>query len=296
VLKYILLFCAFFLSSCSQFPQYDTDKKNNDSVTHKENKTINFLILGSDTRDMEKVSRSDSIMIVQYNPKHENIKLVSIMRDSYVEIPGYTKKYNKINLAYFLGGKELLKETLKKNFDISIDHTINVDFQAFIKIIDLTVPEGIKVNVKQKMIDDMHLNLHAGENILHGKELLSYVRFRHDGESDFGRVRRQQEIIIALQDKLQKKLTSFDGLAKMPELVEESLKYVSSDIPLKDMLAISSKIILNPIGKVDTLRIPVNEEYEIKKFPHSGEVLFLDIQKNKQVLKEFLNEPQPVNN
>lgn len=270
--------------------------KNDDYLTNKENKTINFLILGSDTRGEEKVSRSDSIMVVQYNPKHQHIKLVSIMRDSYVEIPGYILKYNKINLAYFLGGKELLKETLKKNFDISIDHTIHIDFQAFVKSINLTVPEGIKVNVKQKMIDDMHLNLQAGENVLHGEELLSYVRFRHDGESDFGRVRRQQEIMIALQDKLQEKLTSFDALTKMPGIVEESLNYVSSDIPFEDMLSISSKIILNPVKKVETLRIPIKDGFENKKFSHSGDVLFLDIQKNRQVLKEFFNEPQPVNN
>lgn len=295
MLKYILLLCCFILSSCSQITQYDSEK-NDISVNKKENKTINFLILGSDNRGEEKVSRSDSIMVVQYKPKHQNIKLVSIMRDSYVEIPGYSMKYNKINLAYFLGGKELLKETLRQNFDISIDHTIHVDFQAFVKIIDLTVPEGIKVNVKQKMIDDMHLNLQAGENILHGKDLLSYVRFRRDGESDFGRVRRQQEIMIALQDKLQEKLTSFDGLTKMSGIVEESLKYVSTDIPVEDMLSISSKIILNPIQKVETLRIPVNDAYENKKFSHSGEVLFLDIPKNRQVLKEFLNHPQPVNN
>ncbi|MFD2443722.1 LCP family protein [Bacillus sp. CGMCC 1.16607] len=272
----------------NQAKQMKKMKKNDEG-------TINFLLLGSDTRG-EKVSRADSMIVAQYDSKHRNIKLVSLMRDCYVEIPNYSKKYNKLNLAYFLGGTELLKETIKKNFDISIDHTVIIDFQGFVKIIDTLAPEGIPVHVKQDIVNDMRLNLKPGVNSLHGKELLSYVRYRHDGESDFGRVRRQQEVLTLLKDTLQNRLVSFEGFTKMPSLVSDSFEHLDTDIPLEKMLSISSKMLLNPIDKVETLRIPVKDGYVNEQYEHSGAVLKLDMPKNREVLKDFLSEPEPVNN
>jgi polyisoprenyl-teichoic acid--peptidoglycan teichoic acid transferase len=251
-------------------------------------KSINFLLIGSDSRG-ERVSRADTIIIANYNPDNHQFKLISLMRDCYVDIPNYSMERNKLNTAYFLGGKELLKETIKSNFDISIDHTVLVDFQGFVKVIDTLSPEGVTVHVKKDIIDDRKLTFKPGKNTLHGRDLLAYVRFRHDGESDFGRVKRQQEIIITLKDTLQKRLMTLEGFTKIPKIVKDVFKHIETDISLNKMISLSSIMLLPPGEKVETLRIPVKDGYENARFEHSGAVLKLDMPKNKQAIHDFVN-------
>ncbi|WP_028402472.1 LCP family protein [Ectobacillus panaciterrae] len=260
-----------------------------------ENGRLNVLVLGVDSRG-EKNSRSDAIMIAQYNPKNQKAKLVSIMRDSYVKIPSYEKDYNKINMAYYLGGPELLRKTIKENFGIDVEHYITIDFQGFVKVVDMVAPKGIEVNVNQQIIEDMGLKMKPGHQRLHGKELLAYARFRHDAESDFGRVKRQQEILNALKDAFSNKISSLDGMFHLPGMGQELLKYVDTDMETQSMLAIGGSMLVNPVTEVETMRIPINAGYEDKFYHHAGSVLELDFEKNKEALKEFIiNEPKPVN-
>jgi polyisoprenyl-teichoic acid--peptidoglycan teichoic acid transferase len=88
-------------------------------------KSTTFLLVGVDSRG-EAHSRSDAIIAASYIPDEKEIKLISLMRDSYVEIPG-TGKRTKLNHAYYEGGKELLKETVEKNFGLEIDHIAIID-------------------------------------------------------------------------------------------------------------------------------------------------------------------------
>lgn len=100
---------------------------------------VNVLLLGVDARPDEGKSRTDSIMVAQYDPKEGTAKLISIMRDIYTEIPGY-KNY-KINTAFYLGGPELLRETLKNNFDLDVEYYAIIDFTGFEKMVDVLAPE-----------------------------------------------------------------------------------------------------------------------------------------------------------
>ncbi len=260
-----------------------------------ENGRINILVLGVDSRG-EKHSRSDAIMVAQYDPKHQKAKLVSIMRDSYVKIPSYAKGYNKINTAYYLGGPELLRKTIKENFGIDVQHYVTIDFEGFVKIVDAVAPEGIEVDVPQRLIDDMGLKLAAGRQRLHGRELLSYARFRHDAESDFGRVQRQQQVLNALKDEFSNKASSLDGMFKLPGMGQELMKYVETDMSTQTILSIGGSMLLNPITEVQTMRIPVQAGYQDKTYKHAGAVLELDFIKNRAALKEFIiDEPKPVN-
>ncbi len=84
-----------------------------------ENGRINILLLGVDSRGEEK-SRTDSMMIAQVDPKTNETKIVSLMRDMYVQIPGY--KGYKLNTAFYLGGPELLRQTIKENFGIDVQY------------------------------------------------------------------------------------------------------------------------------------------------------------------------------
>lgn len=249
---------------------------------------MNILIVGIDSRG-EKHSRSDSIMIAQYDSIHQKVQVASIMRDCFVFIPTYKQKYNKINTAYFLGGPELLRQTIKDNFQIDVEHYVAIDFQGFIKIVDMVAPEGIEVDVKQTIIEDMNLDLQPGIQRLHGQELLAYARFRHDGESDFGRVRRQQEIITALKEEFTSQLNNFDGILRLTKTGQEVMDYVETDMPLSTVLTLSGEILFNQIKSIHTMRIPIQNSYEDKQYNHAGRVLDLDVGKNRDALKQFFN-------
>lgn len=243
---------------------------------------VNVLILGVDTRGEEK-SRSDTIMVAQYNPENHQAKLVSIMRDIYVEIPGY-QNY-KINTAYFLGGPELLRQTLKQNFDIDVQYYALVDFKGFTKIVDTLSPDGIEIDVEKPMSAFIGVSLEPGLQKLDGKELLGYARFRHDAEGDFGRVRRQQIVIDALKDEL----ISINGFTKLPKLVGTIRPYIDTNMDTMDSIALIKDFILNPPEQIETLRIPVDHSYSDGYYEHAGAVLDIDFDKNTEAIQSFLN-------
>ncbi|MFB5197679.1 LCP family protein [Neobacillus sp. KR4-4] len=275
--------------------QPSSPSKIEDRTNLKDKKgMMNFLLIGSDSRG-EPQSFSDAIIIAQYVPKEGNIKLISLMRDSYVKIPGHKKGYDKLNMAYFIGGNELLKKTIYQNFGIKVDHSISIDFDGFANFIDLIAPEGITVNVSQKMIDDFKMDVKPGENALKGRELLKYVRFRHDDESDFGRVKRQQEIVVKVKEQLKNKFSHIESLAALPDFVDESLDHVESDMDKGEILAVLSKLVFYPIKNIDSLRIPVQNSYVNKTYPHAGAVLEINLEENREALKDFLMKPSPVN-
>jgi len=298
ILLYSLL--VILLSGC-QLHGFNNPRDNHSKETTHNFKeklldnSIFFLVIGVDSRG-EKNSRSDSIAIVQYNVEDRTLKVASILRDSLVRINGYKHKYGKINQAYYLGGEKLLKETIKYNFGIIIDHTVILDFKGFVGIVNTLVPEGITVDVSQKLIDDMKLKMKTGKNNLHGEQLLKYVRFRHDHRNDFGRVERQQEVLLKVVNAVKDKLNTFGGIVRAPLLLDEAIKYVSTDLNLEEALTLSSVAFSQPIEKIDTLSIPIKTGFTNVTVNHLGAVLKLDLPKNKRILKQFFKEPAPVIN
>ena len=150
----------------------------------------NILLIGSDTRG-EDSARSDTIMIAQYHPEKKSYKLISIMRDTYVDIPNHGK--NKINAAFALGGPELLRKTIKENFGVDTTYYAIVDFEGFVHLIDEAFPKGVEINVEKAMSEYIEVPLKPGLQRLDGEHLLSYVRFRHDAMGDFDRVKRHKK-------------------------------------------------------------------------------------------------------
>lgn len=159
---------------------------------------VTFLIIGSDSRGKEN-GRADTIIIVRVYPQKERVIIISIPRDYRVEIPGHGKR--KINSAYALGGARLMIETVSKYLDLEINHYAVIDFVGFNKVVDSL--GGVTVNVEKRMYEKGHsnINLYPGVQRLRGNQALAFVRFRHDREGDFGRIRRQQEFIRALSEE-----------------------------------------------------------------------------------------------
>lgn len=244
---------------------------------------INILLLGIDAREEEGQSRTDSIMVAQYDPKDGTAKLISIMRDIYTEIPGY-KNY-KINTAFFLGGPELLRETLKNNFDLDIEYYATIDFEGFEKMVDILAPNGIEIDVEKKMSANIGVSLEAGQQRLNGKELLGYARFRKDAESDFGRVRRQQQII----NEMKNELLSTNGVLRLPKMIGAVQPYIQTNIQGRDLLSLIKDIALQRPETIETLTIPIDNSYKDVRYEGVGLALDIDFEENKEAIQSFFN-------
>ncbi|MFJ7886500.1 LCP family protein [Lysinibacillus xylanilyticus] len=238
--------------------------------------------MGSDARDED--GRSDSLMIAHYDQTTNDVKLVSIMRDTYVDIPGHGM--NKINAAFAFGGPELVRKTIKQNFDIDVNYYALADFKGFPKIIDLLAPDGIEVDIPYEMSYGIGMTLHPGKQVLHGNELLGYVRFRHDRLSDFGRVERQQEVLTKVKEQI-----GVSSLMNLPKLLGVADSYFDTNVDNKTILTIGKGIVNGKSKGMETLRIPVADSYEDKR-TNVGDVLDINLDKNKQALEEFLSSKE----
>ncbi|MFV8827365.1 LCP family protein [Alkalihalobacterium sp. APHAB7] len=255
----------------------------------KKNEPIHILLIGVD-KPIGDRSRTDTIMIAQYHPNYGTAKLASIMRDSYVKIPEHQD--NKINASFFIGGPELLRRTIKENFDIDLHYYAMVNFEGFERVVDTIAPQGVEINVEKRMVkSSMKMDFQPGTHTIHGKDVLKYVRFRDDSENDFGRVRRQQEVLSILKDEI----STIRGVTKIPQLFGSIEPYIDTNINTRKVLSLGKDYFLNPVGDIETLTIPVENSFTDKRYSHAGLVLELDIKKNKEALHEFFDFTQNEN-
>lgn len=152
-----------------------------------------FAIYGTDERSNE-IPRSDIIMILKYEPKDNEILLVSIPRDTRVKIKN--RGLDKINHAYAFGGPDLITQTLEEFLLVDIDYYIKLSFENFIELIDKI--GGVKVNVKKDFYYPGYIDISEGNQVLSGEKALEYIRFRYDNDGDYGRIQRQQEVLRSL--------------------------------------------------------------------------------------------------
>lgn len=246
--------------------------------------TMNVLLIGGDSRG-EETGNSDTIMIAQYDTSTKKAKLVSLMRDIYIEIPGQDQK-QKINAAYSIGGPDLLRETIKENFDIDIHYYAIVDFQGFIEGIDAAFPKGIEIEVEKRMSKNIYVTLHPGVQKLNGKELLGYARFRGDAQSDFGRIERQQKVLQTITNEM----ISIQGVAKLPKMIGTVRPFIDTNIENTRMLTVLTSFLTGGNTDIEKLRIPLDQTFEDVKLDdeYRTQVIEIDMVKNKEALKHFL--------
>lgn len=158
---------------------------------------LNFVLMGSDTRGGER-GRSDVLQLLHISGDRKNVYLMSIPRDSYVDIPGRSKA--KINAAYSWGGAALTVETMEKLLDVPMDHTALIDFEGFKTVIDTL--GGVTV-VNREASANLGCEFPEGEVTLNGECALAFVRERYTlSDGDFGRATRQRDVIKAVMSKL----------------------------------------------------------------------------------------------
>ena len=242
---------------------------------------MNVLLLGVDSRGEEK-SRTDTMMVASWDPESNDVRLISLMRDIYAEIPGY-QSY-KLNTAYYLGGADLTRQTIEGMFGIPLHHYALIDFTSFETMVDILAPNGVEIDVEKDMSEEIGVELKQGVHQLNGQELLGYARFRKDEEGDFGRVRRQQVVIEALSNEV----TSVGNLHRLPKFAGALNGYIQTDITNTDKLNYLLDVALGGSPEVERLTIPREGEYRYNSYSHAGSVIEIDQQAAQAAIAEFL--------
>jgi len=213
-------------------------------------KRINILLLGKATPDYPGSNLTDTIILASINPKTYQSSLLSVPRDLYVRIPD-TKSYTKINAVYVHGlkqgghqkGMELLKEVLDDVLDQPVDYYVMVNFSAFTQAVDLI--GGVDVEVEENIYDNRYpapgyayqtFEIDKGRHHLDGETALKYVRVRHNAGGDFGRARRQQQVLEAVKKDFFAKRGVRDGMKFFNEILKVVQENVKADIPFRDYL------------------------------------------------------------
>lgn len=190
---------------------------------------LNILLLGIDARPGEKDARTDTIMLVSIDRDTKKIAMVSIPRDTLVEIPGHGE--NRINLANVYGGAELARETVEGLLGVEIPYYIKTNFEGFKEIIDTL--GGVDIDVEKRMYYPTEgINLKPGPQKLDGENALGYVRFRHDALGDIGRTERQQKFLSALA----KEMMRARAIIKAPFLVPKLMAAVETNLGAGDAI------------------------------------------------------------
>jgi len=188
----------------------------------QEEGVVNILLIGNDSRSDGEDGRSDAMILLSVSKKTEKIYMTSLLRDMYVEIPGY--KGNRLNAAYAYGGAELLMDTIEHNFDITVNRYVLVNFEAFANVVDAV--GGIELELSSQEVEYVNAYLWeynvltnrpegtdymdtsvSGLVHLNGAQALSYTRNRYLG-TDFGRTERQRKVLAQIIQKLPKAMVT----------------------------------------------------------------------------------------
>jgi LCP family protein required for cell wall assembly len=256
---------------------------------------INIAFFGLDRRDKNEPSRSDSIMILSIDEKHNKIKISSIMRDTYVKIKDHGE--TKINHAYAYGGPQLAIRTLNENFNLDIRNYVAVDFFNCEKLIDAI--GGVTIDVKQEEISIMNdyitevANIYGkavqgitkvGSQNLNGLQAVAYSRIRYTEGGDFVRTERQRTVLTAMLTKIQSlKVT------EVPSAVSNLLPFTETSMKSMDIVKLGINVITAKKMILEQQRFPL-DGYCQGKIMAGVWYLFADMEHTAEQLHKFIYE------
>ena len=258
----------------------------------------NILLVGTDGENIEKGNRSDSMMVVTIDSKNKDIRISSIARDTYVDIPGYSTE--KLTHAYAYEGIDLLKEVFKVNFNLDIDKYIAVNFVSFMDIMDEL--GGVEVNVEEKDIKEINKYIDAcygyyknkdekdkeyitksGVQRLNGYQALAFSRIRYT-DSAFARDNRHREVAESVYKEFAQK-----GVETYKKCAEIILNNTKTNISPIEMMNLAYTVLKINDKDIEQFQFPL-EEYRnghiISK--QKGWVLEWDKEPNLEAWHKFI--------
>ena len=234
----------------SKVQQVEIDE-NNLSVTETIEQNLsgyrNIAIYGVDSRDssLGAGNRSDCIIIASINNDSKEIKLISVYRDTFVNIEGYG--LDKITHAYSYGGPELALKTLNENLDLNVTEFVTVNFDAVAEAVNLL--GGVEINVEENEIEYLNSYLaetsrvtgieteeitETGLQTLDGVQAVAYSRIRYTEGGDYKRTERMRTVIEAMFEKLKTK-----SISEINNFADQLLPEVYTNLELDEMLALA---------------------------------------------------------
>ncbi|HZY44097.1 MAG TPA: LCP family protein [Anaerolineae bacterium] len=235
---------------------------------------VNILLLGIDEREQEQGPwRTDTMIVLTIDPATKTAAMLSIPRDLWVQLPVYNTE-GKINTAHFLGdiydypggGPALAQATVQYNLGIPTQYYIRLNFSAFEKLIDLI--GGIDVYVDQNIDDPDYpaisgpgfdpFKIELGQHHLDGATALKYARERHTSGGDFDRARHQQQVILAVRDKITQADMLPTLVGKAGELIDTLGNSVQTDLSLDQLIQLAKLGTQIDLKKIQNLAIDVN--------------------------------------
>ena len=271
---------------------YDSKYESVDGIT-------NILLLGTDGREKELAYRSDCMMIATIDSNNKNIKLTSLARDTYVDIPGKGK--GKLNAAYFWGKEKLLFQTIEENFEVKLDKFIQVDFDDLMNIIFIL--GGVEVDVKEHEIDitnkyivpsyeqctysnkgDMKLLSSPGKQVLNGYQAIAYTRIRIT-DSAIHRDQRQRQVMLSIINTVKDM-----DFSKYPHILNTLLPYVSTNLTPSDLINLAFTAYNFKPLTIKQGQFPIIDNVHVKggKYKNAGWVWLYDLNSRK-VLQDFIH-------
>ncbi len=253
-------------------------------------KRQNILLLGVDSNgshtDPWTGTRSDTIVLLNIDPMSRSVNAISIPRDSKVYLSG-DNGVQKINAAHALGGIRLTKQTVEETLGVKVDRYIMVSDEAVKQLVDTL--GGVPIYVEKRMnYDDfsggLHVHLNKGPNILHGKDAVGYLRFRHDMLGDIGRTQRQQWFLRGLLEKIQ----TPQAIAKIPDMLNIASTYVKTDLSLYEMSQYAALAKSFDISKIEVATLPGGPNRR-----GSTSYWILDPEKTQEVVNRLIYRDRP---
>lgn len=254
----------------------------------------NILLLSSDARPGEDVSRSDSIMILTIDNINKKLKVTSLMRDMLVKIDGHGEE--KLNHAFAYGGPTKTIETIQNNFGIKLHNYVIVDFNAFVKVIDAI--NGIEVTIKDYELDELNKYILDGGGSekdllpapgtynLNGYQALSYARIRKVGNGEYERTERQRAVLQIALEKVKDMST-----VKLVSLLNELFPYVKTNISLGNAMDYgftSLNVGKNCNFEIEQFRVPIDSISKGGIIDNKGWVFVIDKVETSKALQEFI--------
>lgn len=295
----VLLACTYaFLRATiarTNYKPYETTYERGADVLSAKGVT-NILLIGTDTRvPGSDDTRSDAMIVISINPYKHRLVMTSILRDSYVNIPGYGQ--NRINEAYSRGGASLLIQTIEENYKLGIDYYVQVDFFNFVEVIDAF--GGVTVTIEQPEVEfingyvseynhiigapegDQFLDAltPGGEITLTGRQALGYARIRKIG-TDFARTERQRTVLNALLDKAKKA-----NILTIYRAVDSILPDLTTNISDEKMCSLLLQAVLYLNFDMVQARVPADNTWSNAIMGAGQEVLAVDFAANREYLK-----------
>ncbi len=253
---------------------------------------VTVLVMGVDNRPDEPIARTDSIMLITLDPETGSAGMLSLPRDMLVHASLLDRDV-KINTLHVLGeinrypggGPMLLSETVAEVLGYPIDYYVRVNFDGFLQVIDLL--GGIDVDVAHEIRDDTYpddnygydpLYIPAGRQHMNGALALKYARTRH-GDNDYERAARQQQVILAIKDKIMQPGQLASLLPRIPGLALALGTTVQTNMPIDRALTLARS--LDQVNLKSPTRVVVDETMgeTIPDDPKFGFILVPDLNK-----------------